>query len=158
MSAATAAGLMYVIAPSAPGGEAGEAQRVEDLLLEAAGASTAPAERRRSGAVCWGWVPPAAEAELPGDRLSTAGRGSRHAVLRGDPVWLEPWNARPCDAATLLEAWETDGAEAVRRLDNLSLALIADDATGDVRLATDRMGGFPLYRVARGGVTVLVTS
>ncbi|MBI4606307.1 MAG: hypothetical protein HY721_30450 [Planctomycetes bacterium] len=159
-------GLAYVIA-TADGAPRTEGLRpVEARLLEATGArgggsgggAAERVERRELPGILWGWVPFEEGREPPGDRLTCAVRGPREALLRGDPVWLEQRSGRPCTAEELLRAWEAEGADAARLLDNISLAIVADAEAGELAIATDRMGGIALYAADIGGTRVLATS
>ncbi|HVR73085.1 MAG TPA: asparagine synthase-related protein [Planctomycetota bacterium] len=161
MSRAPATGFIYVIATEP--GEAGSARgrdiarRLAALAVPRGEAAPRLKERELPGTV-WGFAPAEADAEPRGDILTHAARGRLEAVLRGDPVWVEPWSSRPVDAAEALRRWEEEGAGTAASLDNLYLLVVADLEAGEVTLVTDRMGGIPLYAADVGGSRVFCSS
>ncbi len=161
MTRDAAGGLIFVIATGARDAtETDEARRIVARLLAAAGVTSTDAQAARCElpGILWGWVPFPPGAEPPGDRLTHASQGRREAVLRGDPVWMEPRSGLRCDAGMLLELWESEGPRAAASLDNLSLAVVADAEAGELTVVTDRMGGVPVYVAQVGGSRVLCTS
>jgi len=164
---ATASGLIYVIATGRAETGLEEARLLASRLLSAAGIASST-ENRREGAeqrelpgILWGFVPSGKGAPNSGDCLShaTSGPGGRwEAVLRGDPVWLEPRSGYPCTAAELLRVWEAEGPQTARLIDNLSLLLVADKERGELTVVTDRVGGIRLYSAFIGPLRVFCTS
>ena len=152
-----ASGLVYVIAACGSARPPGALRAVAERLRTAARA-VGPGETRDLPGILWGFEPHGAGEEPPGDRLSHDVRGRLEAVLRGDPVWLEPLSSQPCDARELVSEWEQRGAGTAPLLDNLSLALVADAQAQTLTLVTDRMGGISLYTAEVEGARVYSTS
>lgn len=146
-------GLVYAIF----GGDASAAEaarRLRSRIIESAGAAES-AEARELPGILWGFVP---TPEGSADRLDRAADGPREAVLRGDPVWMEPVSPAPCGAGELLRVWATEGRGTFRLLDNLWLAVVADSERGTLTIATDRIGGIRLHAARVGSLAVLCTS
>ena len=161
---ATASGLIYVIATGPNGAGLEDARLLASRLLTRAGVASCTenrhqgAEQRELPGILWGFVPSGRSAASSGDCLSHATSGPREAVLRGDPVWLEPRSGYPCSAAEVLRVWESEGPQTARLIDNISLLLVADRERGEVTLATDRIGGVRLYSALIGPLRVFCTS
>jgi hypothetical protein len=157
-----AGGLVYVVAAGEAAFARDEARAVAARLIDAANAGgearSLRGEQREVAGALWGFVPFERDDERPGDRLTHARRGRLEAILRGDPIWLEPWSHRPPDAEELAARWENEGKAAAKHIDNISFALVADSAAGELAMVTDRMGGISLYTAAVRGLEVFSTS
>ena len=161
---ATARGFIYVIATGRDGAGREAARLLASRLLSAAGIASSTenrhegVEQRELPGILWGFAPSGKDAQSSGDCLSHATSGPWEAVLRGDPVWLEPRSGYPCTAAELLGVWEAEGPQTPRLLDNLFLLLVADRKGGELTIVTDRMGGIRLYSALIGTQRVFCTS
>lgn len=151
--------LLYAIAPLTRGRPLEEARALARSLELHSGSPGEETGGRKATyelpGVLWGY---SAGADFPGDRLTETSVGEQRCVLRGDPVWTGERGGSTCDSAALLRAWKESGPACFAGIDNLSVALVADPASGELHLATDRLGGLAVYTAEVTGHRVYSTS